>query len=70
MCGCAAITAGLKSKRRFVLSAVDGHLMKDSFKLSHLTDFEAFVLNLYYNGTKIIMDEDDVDEDPYFDIDD
>ena len=28
------------------------------------------VLNLYYNGTKIIMDEDDVDEDPYFDIDD
>lgn len=44
--------------------------MKDSFKLSHLTDFEAFVLNLYYNGTKIIMDEDDVDEDPYFDIDD
>lgn len=49
---------------------LDGHLMKDSFKLSHLTDFETFVLNLYYNGTKIIMDEDDVDEDPYFDIDD
>ena len=45
------------------------HYMKDSFKVGRLTDFEAFILNLYYNETKIILDEEDVDEDPYFDID-
>lgn len=48
---------------------LNGHYMKDSFKVGRLTDFEAFILNLYYNETKIIMDEEDVDEDPYFDID-
>lgn len=48
---------------------LDGHYMRDSFKVCNLTEFETFVLNLYYNGTKIIMDIDDVDEDPYFDID-
>lgn len=48
---------------------LNGHYMKDSFKVGRLTDFEAFILNLYYNETKIILDEEDVDEDPYFDID-
>lgn len=48
---------------------IDGHYMKDSFKLGYLTEFESFVLNLYYNGTKILMDADDVEEDPYFDVD-
>ena len=48
---------------------LNGHYMKDSFKVGPLTDFEAFVLNLYYNETKIILDEDDVEEDPHFDID-
>ena len=48
---------------------LNGHYMKDSFKVGRLTDFEAFVLNLYYNETNIILDEEDVDEDPYFDID-
>ena len=47
----------------------DGHYMRDSFKVCNLTEFEAFVLNLFYNGTNIIMDIDDVDEDPYFDVD-
>lgn len=48
---------------------LNGHYMKDSFKVGRLTDFEAFVLNLYYNETKILLDDEDVDEDPYFDID-
>lgn len=48
---------------------LNGHYMKNSFKVGRLTDFEAFILNLYYNETKIILDEEDVDEDPYFDID-
>lgn len=48
---------------------IDGNYMRDSFKVGHLTEFEAFILNLYYNGTKIIMDVEKVEEDPYFDID-
>lgn len=48
---------------------LNGHFMKESFKVGKLTDFEAFILNLYYNGTEIILDEEDVEEDPYFDID-
>lgn len=48
---------------------LDGRHMNDSFKVGRLTDFEAFILNLYYNGTEIILDEEDVDEYPYFDID-
>lgn len=48
---------------------LNGHYMKNSFKVGRLTDFEAFVLNLYYNETNIILDEEDVEEDPYFDID-
>lgn len=49
---------------------INGHCMRDSFKVGPLTDFEAFILNLYYNGTAIIMDIDDVDDgDNHFDID-
>lgn len=49
---------------------INGHYMRDSFKIGHMTAFEAFVVNLYYNGTKILMDVDDVDTDEnYFDID-
>lgn len=55
--------------RPITMLYLNGHYMKDSFKLGPLTDFEAFILNLYYNGTEIILDEEDVDEDPYFDID-
>nr|DAH47779.1 MAG TPA: hypothetical protein [Caudoviricetes sp.] len=48
---------------------LDGHNVKETFKVGAITDFEAFVLNLYYNDTKITMDADNVEEDPCFDID-
>lgn len=48
---------------------LDGHNVKETFKVGTITDFEAFVLNLYYNDTKIIMDTENVEEDPCFDID-
>ena len=48
---------------------IDGHNMKDTLKIGTLSDFEAFVVNLYYNGTEIILDADDVDDDTSFDID-
>lgn len=40
-----------------------------SLRIGTLTKFEAFVVNLFYNKTKIILDVEDVDEDSYFDID-
>lgn len=48
---------------------LDGRSVKETFKVGAITDFEAFILNLYYNDTKIILDPDNVDEDPCFDID-
>lgn len=48
---------------------LNGRNVKETFKFGTITDFEAFVLNLYYNDTKIILDPDNVDEDPCFDID-
>lgn len=46
-----------------------GHDISKSLRIGKLSCFEAFVVNLFYNKTDIIMDEDDVEEDPYFDID-
>lgn len=48
---------------------LNGHNVKETFKVGTITDFEAFVLNLYYNDAKIIMDAENVEEDPCFDID-
>ena len=43
--------------------------LKSSVKIGTLTDFEAFLVSLYYNQTEIEIDEADVDEDNYYDID-
>ena len=48
---------------------LDGRNLEGSVRLGHLTEFEAFLVNLYYNGTEIIIDTDDVDDSDYFDID-
>ena len=48
---------------------LNGHCMKDTFKVGNLTSFEAFVVNLYYNESLIILDSDDVDDSNCFDID-
>lgn len=43
--------------------------LKSSIKIGSLTDFEAFLVSLFYNQTEIELDTDDVDEDNYYDID-
>lgn len=48
---------------------LDNHDMKNSIKIGTLSAFEAFVVNLYYNGTEITLDVDDVDDDTSYDID-
>lgn len=40
-----------------------------SLRIGTLSEFEAFVVNLFYNKTDIFMDVNNVEEDPYFDID-
>lgn len=48
---------------------LNDHDMRQSIKIGTLTSFEAFLVNLYYNETKVEMDLEDVDEDNYYDID-
>lgn len=48
---------------------LNGHNLKDTLKIGTLSTFEAFVANLYYNGTEIALDTDEVDYDTSFDID-
>ena len=43
--------------------------LKGAVKIGTLTDFEAFLVSLYYNETEIEIDDADVDEDNYYDID-
>lgn len=50
---------------------LDGRNISGTLRIGCLTEFEAFVVNLYYNKTKIILDADTVEDeqDEYFDID-
>lgn len=43
---------------------------KGSIKIGSLTDFESFVVSLYYNNTEIELDVENVNEDNYYDIED
>lgn len=47
---------------------LSGHNVADTVKLGYLSEFEAFIVNLHYNKTEIIIDPDDVDDSNYFDI--
>lgn len=46
-----------------------GQNVKETVALGYLTEFEAFLVNLYYNNTPIILDQVDPDEYKYFDVD-
>ncbi len=48
---------------------LDGNIMENTTRFGVLTEFEAFLLNLYYNKTPIILDVDDVDTCDTYDID-
>lgn len=62
-------TYGDKSKTTISSIHLSDRDISKSLRIGTLSDFEAFVVNLFYNKTDIIMDVDDVEEDPYFDID-
>lgn len=48
---------------------IDEHNMRETRKIGGLTEFEAFLLNLFYNETPIILDPESVSDDNYYDID-
>ncbi len=48
---------------------LNSHNLKDTLKIGTLSTFEAFVANLYYNSTEILLDVEEVDDDTSFDID-
>lgn len=48
---------------------LNGHDISTTLRIGYLTSFEAFLVNLFYNKTKIVMDVDAVDDDDHFDID-
>lgn len=48
---------------------LNSHDLKNTLKTGNLSTFEAFVANLYYNSTEILLDVEEVDDDTSFDID-
>lgn len=60
---------GDKQKSSISSLWINSRDMKSSIKIGSLTDFEAFLVSLYYNQTEIELDTNDVDEDNYYDID-
>lgn len=60
---------GRKDRDKITRLYLNGHDVKDTLKLGALTEFEAFVVNLYYNGTEIELDAGDVPDDESFDVD-
>lgn len=49
---------------------LDGKNVRETVALGYLTEFEAFLVNLFYNNTEILLDRFDADDYCYFDIDD
>ena len=48
---------------------INGRWFDSTLCIGTLTEFEAFIVNLYYNKTNIILDVDDVDDSNYYDVD-
>lgn len=58
-----------KERAKITSLYLNNHDLNGTIKIGTLSDFEAFVVNLYYNGTEIILDTDEVDDDTSYDID-
>lgn len=46
-----------------------GHNIRKSLRIGVLSEIEAFIVNLFYNGTEIEIDMEDADDYGYFDVD-
>lgn len=54
---------------RITTLKLNGSYIDKNLRIGTLSEFEAFLVNLYYNGTEIQMDMEDADDFGYFDID-
>ena len=48
---------------------LNGSYIGENLRIGTLSEFEAFLVNLYYNDTEILLDMEDADDYGYFDID-
>ncbi len=60
---------GKEDAARISTLSLDGTSISKNLRIGVLTEFEAFLVNLYYNQTKVLMDMDDADDFGYFDAD-
>lgn len=58
-----------EGKTRISTLRLNGSYIDKQLRIGTLSEFEAFVVNLYYNGTEILVDMEDADDYGYFDID-
>lgn len=62
-------TYGKENTTRIANLRLNGEYIDKSLRIGALTEFEAFLVNLYYNSTDILVDMEDADDYGYFDID-
>lgn len=62
-------TYGEENTTRISTLRLNGEYINNSLRISVLTEFEAFLVNLYYNNTDILVDMEDADDYGYFNID-
>ena len=57
-----------EKQTRITVLNLNGSYIDKNLRIGTLSEFEAFLVNLYYNGTEIQMDMEDADDYGYFDI--
>lgn len=62
-------TYGKENTFRIATLRLDGDYIDKTLRIGTLTEFEAFLVNLYYNKTEITVDMEDSDDYGYFDVD-
>lgn len=62
-------TYGKENTARIATLRLNGEYIDKSLRIGALTEFEAFLVNLYYNNTDILVDMEDADDYGYFDVD-
>ena len=62
------VTFGDK-KQRISQLYMDGHNMENTMRIGYLSEFQQYILNLYFNETPIVLDVDQVDDSDRFDVD-
>ena len=60
---------GNEGKTKISTLRLNGSYIDKQLRIGILSEFEAFLVNLYYNRTEILVDMEDADDYGYFDID-